>query len=220
MRIAKYIHSCLLVTEGNDTILFDPGKFSFIEGRVMPEQFSHVNTVIITHNHPDHVDVGMLRTIVAQSHATVFGNAATQAALSKEQISVTLLADGMQQTPNFTIRAIPAPHAAILADELPDNTAYVINDVFLNPGDSFAPALAALRGIKSAAIPSMAPWTTELAIADFAASLAPKSIIPVHDGYAKDFFLQQRYQNFTRHFTKQGATFEQLYNPGDYVDLD
>ena len=37
MRISKYIHACLLVEKGADKILFDPGKFSFIEGLVSKE---------------------------------------------------------------------------------------------------------------------------------------------------------------------------------------
>ena len=32
MRVSKYIHACLLVEDGDDKILFDPERFSFIEG--------------------------------------------------------------------------------------------------------------------------------------------------------------------------------------------
>lgn len=39
MRISKYIHSCLLIEKGGDRILFDPDKFSYVEGLVKPEQF-------------------------------------------------------------------------------------------------------------------------------------------------------------------------------------
>jgi len=34
MRITKYIHSCLLIENESDKILFDPGLFSFVEGKV------------------------------------------------------------------------------------------------------------------------------------------------------------------------------------------
>lgn len=30
MRVSKYIHACLLVEDGDDKILFDPGKFSLL----------------------------------------------------------------------------------------------------------------------------------------------------------------------------------------------
>jgi L-ascorbate metabolism protein UlaG (beta-lactamase superfamily) len=77
MRVYKYIHSCLVVEEGGDKILFDPGMFSFLEGQVTPEAFRDVGTIIITHNHPDHVDVVSLKKIVELSGATVITNSQT-----------------------------------------------------------------------------------------------------------------------------------------------
>ena len=34
MHIEKFVHSCLRLTVGADALLFDPGKFGFIDGRV------------------------------------------------------------------------------------------------------------------------------------------------------------------------------------------
>ncbi len=34
MRVYKFIHSCLVVEEGGDKIVFDPGMFSFTEHRL------------------------------------------------------------------------------------------------------------------------------------------------------------------------------------------
>ena len=64
MRIAKYIHSCLLFEHNGEQLLFDPGKFSFVEGRVTPEAFANVSTIVITHDLPDHLDVAAVRQIV------------------------------------------------------------------------------------------------------------------------------------------------------------
>ena len=55
MQISKYLHSCLLFEQEDDKLLFDPGNYSFIEGRVTPETFRDVSTVVITHSHPDHL---------------------------------------------------------------------------------------------------------------------------------------------------------------------
>lgn len=219
MRIYKYIHSCLLAEEGGEKILFDPGVFSFVEGKVQIETFKDVSTIILTHQHPDHVDVSALKRILAQSQATVITNTEGKEALEKENIQVKVLETGDYQTKNFTIRALAVEHAAILAPTLPQNTAYILNDDFLNPGDSFASSLTALKGIQALAVPSMAPWTTELAIAQFAKDMAPKIIIPVHDGYAKDFFLAQRYANYEKNFSPLGIKFQHMSNPGDFVDI-
>src|SRR5947209_1646246 len=115
MRVYKYIHSCLVVEEGGDKILFDPGVFSFMEGQVSPEAFRDVGTIIITHNHPDHVDVSALKKIVELSGATVITNSETKAAFAKEGIEATVLDEGSFQSKNFTIRGLPADHAKILA---------------------------------------------------------------------------------------------------------
>ena len=134
MRIYKYIHSCLLIEEGEDKILFDPGIFSFIEGKVHPEAFKDVTTIIITHQHPDHVDISALKDIVVRSGASVVTNAEGKKALEAEMMT-------------------------------------------------------------------------------------PQMVIPVHDGYAKDFFLKQRYENYGKYFSPLGIKFQPMTLPGDVVDI-
>lgn len=91
--------------------------------------------------------------------------------------------------------------------------------IFLNPGDSFAKDLDAKAGTPVLALPIMAPWNTELEVAEFAQRMQPRRIIPIHDGYAKDFFLQQRYENFTKFFAQRGMRFEPLRTPGDAIEI-
>ena len=219
MRISKYIHSCLLVEEGDDKILFDPGIFSFVEGKVSPATFKDVSTVVITHPHPDHVDIPSLKKILANSKASVVTNTEGKTALEKEQIQVIVLEEGDYQTRNFTLHAIAATHEKILAPTLPQNTAYVVNDMLLNPGDSFASHLSTLKGIKALALPVMAPWTTDVEMAEFARTMAPQIVIPVHDGYVKDFFLKLRYDVYESYFSSLNITLQRMYNPGDVVEL-
>lgn len=99
------------------------------------------------------------------------------------------------------------------------NTAYIINDSFLNPGDSFAPLPSTLRGIKALALVVAAPWTTEVTTAEFAETIAPQMVIPVHDGYVKSFFQKMRYDNYDRYFSTKGITFQRLVSPGDGVEI-
>ena len=219
MRVYKYMHSCLVVEEGGDKILFDPGMFSFLEGQVTPEAFRDVGTIIITHNHPDHVDVVSLKKIVELSGATVITNSQTRGAFAREGIEAMVLDEGSYQSKDFTIRAVPATHEKILAPTLPQNTAYIINESFLNPGDSFAALPSTLRGIKALALVVAAPWTTEVTTAGFAETIAPQMVIPVHDGYVKGFFQKMRYDNYDRYFSTKGITFQRLVSPGDGVEI-
>ncbi len=112
-----------------------------------------------------------------------------------------------------------AQHAPILNAVLPQNIAYVVNNTLLHPGDSFASSLDAWKGIPVLALPIMAPWMTELEVAEFARRMSPQKIIPVHDGYAKDFFLQQRYENYQKYFSPLGIDFQWLDKPGDSIEV-
>lgn len=219
MRISKYIHSCLVLEENGSRLLFDPGQFSFVEGRVRPEDFQNVTTIVVTHAHPDHVDVGMLQRIVEISGASVVTNGATAQQLSEAGVQASVLEDGSTTVGPFTLRAIPAPHDPVLSDKLPQNTAYLVNDRVLNPGDSFSPALASLAGTPTLVLPVMAPWLTEIASFRFAASLRPEMVIPVHDGYVRDFFLPLRYAVYDAYLARLGIRLAHLLEPGASIEV-
>jgi L-ascorbate metabolism protein UlaG (beta-lactamase superfamily) len=219
MRVSKFIHSCLLVEEGRDKILFDPGMFSFMEDQVTPDTFRDVGTIIITHNHPDHLDVAALQKIVELSGAMVITNSETKDVLTKQGIEAMVLEEGSYQSKDFTIRAVPASHEKILAPTLPQNTAYIINESFLNPGDSFAQLPSTVKGIKALALVVAALWTTEVTTAAFAETIAPQMVIPVHDSYVKSFFQKMRYDNYERYFSTKGITFQRLVSLGDGVEI-
>lgn len=221
MRISKYIHSCLLIEKEADKILFDPGRFSFVEGRVKPEQFVNLSATILTHQHPDHLDDDALRKIVDNNpSAVILTNAEIQARMAEKGIAAEVFETGTRSLGSFTLAALDAPHAPILGSAAPQNTAYVIDDRFLHPGDSFAASLDARKNTMALALPLMAPWTTELEVAEFARRIQPRQIIPIHDGYAKDFFLHQRYENFQKHFSQQGIEFQWMDKPGDFIDIN
>lgn len=220
MRISKHIHACLLVEDGGDRILFDPGKFSFVEGLVKPEDFRDLSAVVLTHRHPDHVDDDALGKIVANNpSATVLTNAEIEEQLRRLGITAELFESGKRAVGTFNLEAVSAAHEPILNAEPPRNIAYVVNGRLLHPGDSFDHSLDAYHGIELLALPIMAPWTTELEVAEFARRVSPRQIIPIHDGYAKEFFLKQRYENFQKYFAELGIKFHPLGGPGESVEV-
>jgi L-ascorbate metabolism protein UlaG (beta-lactamase superfamily) len=219
MRIRKYIHSCLLVESGDARILFDPGKFSFLDGAVKPESFSDLSAIVLTHQHPDHMDADSLKTIVERNpSAVVLANTQIREQLGKAGIEVEVFESGAREVRGCRLEAIGAAHAEILNAERPQNVAYVVDGRLLHPGDSFDHSLDGRKGIELLALPLMAPWNTELAVAEFALRLAPKTVFPIHDGYAKDFFLTSRYENFTKYFAKHDIEFVPLKDVGASLD--
>ena len=240
MKITKFLHSCLLVEKGNDKILFDPGKFSFLDTDIppcghehehketvaprtslSPSEFTHISAVIITHSHPDHMDDEALKVIVANNPgAVMYGNAGIAAALQPKGLNIELFEEGTKRVGEFKVDAYEARHEKIVAAKIPPNTAYVVNDSLLNPGDSYAYSLDSLRGkFEVLALPVMAPWCSEMDTAGFAGRMNAKRVLPIHDGYVKDFFLRMRYDNWESHFIGHGVKFERLERAGDSVEL-
>ncbi|MDQ3750517.1 MAG: MBL fold metallo-hydrolase [Acidobacteriota bacterium] len=220
MRITKYIHSCLLIENETDKILFDPGLFSFVERKIKPSQFTDLLAIILTHNHPDHIDAHSLKEIIENNpDAVVLANTEIKNKLAEKEIAVEAFETGRRRVGNFNIEAFDAPHEKILADEIPQNTAYVIDNVFVHPGDSLAESVVKRSGIKILALPTMAPWETELQTFDFAKKMSPQYVVPIHDGYAKDFFLESRYENFQKFFKRENIEFQWMNKTGDFFEI-
>ncbi len=219
MKITKYIHSCLLIEHENDKILFDPGHFSFVEGKVKPSQFKDITAILLTHCHPDHIDDDALAEIIENNPGVqLLANSEITGKLEKKDITAEIFEHGKRIVGSFEIEAFDAPHEAILADEIPQNTAYVINGSILHPGDSLSKNLYHLKGMEVVCLPMTAPWETELQTFDFAKQLAPKRIVPIHDGYVKDFFLHSRYLAFQNFLRRENIIFHWMNKEGDYAE--
>jgi len=219
MKISKYLHSCLLFELDGYKLLIDPGNITFAEELVKPEQFADVNTIVITHIHPDHLDIENLKKIIQFSGANVLANKQVGDKLTSENITFSLLCNGLSQVGPFKLEAFTVVHELIMDNPLPQMTGLLINDKVLHPVDSMEDALLKYKGVELLIMVTMAPFANEPRIAGFADKLQPKQILPVHDGYAKEFFIKQRYEAYTKHFDKQGIKFHQIYQPGDSISI-
>lgn len=221
MRITKYIHACLLIEKAADKILFDPGKFSFAEGKVKPNQFKNLSAIILTHCHPDHIDDESLREIIENNPgAVVLANTEIKNKLAVKEIKIEVFETGTRSVGKFKIEAFNAAHENILADEIPQNTAYVVEDVFVHPGDSLADTVLTRAKTKILALPTMAPWETELQAFEFAKKMSPEKVVPIHDGYVKDFFLKSRYAALQKFLKKENIEFLWMSEAGDFIEVE
>jgi L-ascorbate metabolism protein UlaG (beta-lactamase superfamily) len=219
VKISKYLHSCLLFEEDGEKLLFDPGTHTFVEEIVTPEAFRDVSTVVITHGHPDHLDLDALTQILALSGAAVIANGEVAATLGTAGIGATVVEEGPHTAGPFHLLAIPTPHEAILAPAVPRHTAFLVNERVLNCADSFGEPLLAHAGVETLIMPVMAPFLTEVGAFAFAKRMRPRQLIPVHDGYSKPFFLKLRYDNYAKQFDQIGVRFHRLADPGDSVTV-
>lgn len=210
MKIQKFLHSCLLVEHEGARVLFDPGLYSFIEGRVKPEVFNNIDAILITHEHFDHVDVAGLKVILKNNpQASVYGNSGVVEHLKKEGVTVIVFEEGEKRIKGLPIWAKFAQHATILSPA-PKNTAYIVGGKLLITGDSFDEELEKLKGIEVLALPIMAPWLRAIDAVAFAAAVGAKKIFPVHDGFARDFFLERQYPGFAKAFAEAKIDFYPL----------
>jgi len=210
-----------LLEKGGSKVLFDPGKFSFMDGAPKPADFEGLNAIVITHSHPDHMDDEAIKTVVEQNrNATIYGNSGIAKALGEKGLMVELFESGTKNIGGFKIDAYEARHEKIVSGQIPPNTAYIVDDSLLNPGDSYAFSLDALIGrFDVLALPTMAPWTNELETLGFASRMNAKRVIPIHDGYVKDFFLRMRYENWENVLGARDVKFERMERVGDEVEV-
>lgn len=210
MTIQKFLHSCLLIEENKTRILIDPGSFSFIEGKVKPETFTDIDAVFITHEHFDHVDIPNLKIILNNnSRAAVYGNSGVADSLKKADITVLPFEEGKKKFGTVEVEAIFSQHATTLWPS-PKNTAFIFNGTILITGDSFDEGLEKLRGITVLALPVAAPWLRQVDAVAFAENIGAKTIIPVHDGFVKEFFLERQHAGFAKRFSELDINYKPL----------
>ncbi len=184
MRITHLGHACLLV-QGRDTqLLIDPGTFS--SGF---ENLTDLDAVIVTHQHPDHVDAGLLPDLLD-------ANPGAEALLEPETVSsLELTAAGTpfptgssRDIGDLRVTAVGGQHARIHEwVPLVGNVGLLISErdgpTLFHPGDSYADAPA---GVDVLAVPLSAPWARVSETLAFVRAVAAPVAFPIHDGLLKD----------------------------------
>jgi L-ascorbate metabolism protein UlaG (beta-lactamase superfamily) len=177
MRVTKFGHSCLLVEVQKARILIDPGNFSTGQ-----ETVSGLHAVLITHEHPDHITLDSVKTILSNNpNALIYTNEGVGKLLSEAGISYQTLENGtVAEIEGVSVRGYGVDHACI-HDSIPliRNTGYMIADAFFYPGDALTQFP---QNVEVLALPVAAPWLTLADAVEYALKVKPKVCFPVHDG--------------------------------------
>ena len=202
MRITKYIHSCLKVempAPVNRTVIFDPGVMS--ESALDVDSLQHVDDIIITHIHGDHVSVPLLKKLLAK-FPTV------RITTTKETVNY-LAGEGIKatSTPPQGVVFFDSPHENVepLFPQ-PEQIGVHYLDKLTDPGDShsFTETKAIL------ALPITAPWGSSIKALNLALELKPKYVLPIHDWHWREEARQQTYDRFEEKLGEQGIIFIKL----------
>lgn len=169
--------------------MIDPGLFSFIENRITPKDIGPVDAILLTHEHADHYDPQALKTFIEMRAPTIITHKEIGELLSKEGIGFQAIAAGdTLNIQGFEIQATNSPHGE-LPGHAPTNLGYFINQTLFHPGDSYTqvPACTVL------ALPTFSPWGTVVQATDCIDKVRPSVVIPIHDGFVKDFMSERIY---------------------------
>lgn len=180
MRLRHLGHSCLLVEVADRTILIDPGSWSSDF-----EDLSGLDAIVVTHQHADHLDRGRFAGLVRSNpDATIVTDPQSAALLADDGLTVTSWDDGVIQVGDVSLSAHGNEHA-FNHSRVPQvaNVGVKVSaagePVLFHPGDAYD---AAPGMIDLLAVPINAPWTAVRDSIDFVRRIAPRSIVPIHDG--------------------------------------
>jgi L-ascorbate metabolism protein UlaG (beta-lactamase superfamily) len=199
MKITKFVHSCLLVEMPepvNRTALFDPGAMS--EAALDVDHLKFLDDIIITHLHPDHMSLDLIKKLVIK-FPEVRITAPADAAKQLMQAGLTA-----QSEPSEGITFFDAPHEEVWPMfPNPDEIGVHYLGKLSDPGDShsFHETKAIL------ALPVQAPWGSTIKAYKLAVELKPQFVIPIHDWHWTDAARESSYDRLEELFKEQGITF-------------
>lgn len=204
MKITKYPQSNFLIEDNGSRVLIDPGFLTF--EKYQPSDFESAQAVLITHQHPDHLDKKATETL-SGLRIPIYGNSDVASVLSNESVQINVVESNKEfEAAGFRIKPIDLPHCKLLyctqcskqltASEIspekrcklhpdaaprlvdgPPNTGFVVNGVLFHPGDGIE--LATLK-IENACIPINGPTINFDRAWKLITSLEAKRVLPMH----------------------------------------
>lgn len=198
MKITKFVHSCLLVEMPepvNRTVLFDPGIFSSVEA----DQLEFLDDIVITHEHPDHCNLELIKSLVEK-----FPNVRikTPSTLVPKLEGISVTTDAVEGMELFDARH--EGHGPFLKP--PENIGVHYLDKLTFPGDSHS----FMETKEILALPVAAPWGSTDRAVQLALQLKPKHILPIHDWHWRDEVRVDMYDRLEQLFEQYDITFHKL----------
>ena len=181
MRITKFGHACVRIESGSTTVVVDPG------GWTEREAVDGATVVLVTHEHPDHLDPDNLRAAGAPIYT--IGAVARQIKEQAPDVSerVTVVAPGDRLDLGLPVTVVGEKHA-VIHPELQhfDNSGYLLEVEgrrIFHPGDALTERPADLDLLL---LPVHAPWNKISEVVDYARAVGAPLSVAVHDGLLND----------------------------------
>ncbi|TIC84503.1 MBL fold metallo-hydrolase [Nocardioides sp. GY 10127] len=175
MRLVKHTHATVTLHHDGGMLLIDPGSFTANAAALLAE----ADAVLVTHDHPDHLDVDALRAEMARRPELPVHVPASVAASLEGTLAAS---DGDTfEAAGLTVTAHGHEHAEIHPDvEVPENVAYLVGGVY-HPGDSYHAPEGVVGNVDLLLVPTSGPWSVTGKAADFVRAVKPGRCIQLHD---------------------------------------
>ncbi|NES26645.1 MBL fold metallo-hydrolase [Micromonospora terminaliae] len=208
MQLTKYAHSCMRLEHDGGVLVVDPGVFSD------PAALDGADAVLITHEHPDHVNVEALTRALSRRPARVYGPGSLAKVLGDAAEALTVVTPGESFTAaGVAVRAYGGQHAVIHPDiPVVPNLGYLINDVVYHPGDALV--VPDEVQVDTLFAPIHAPWSKFSEVVDFIRAVAPRRAFALHDALLND----NGFGVLDRQYTALSKTEYRRLEPGTRID--
>lgn len=207
MKLTKYTHACIRLEKDGQVLVLDPGVYSETE-----EALDSAQAVLITHEHPDHVDVAAAAAALEGSTSLeLYAPKGVAARLREEAQSAgsrihTVDPGTGFQVAGFAVESFGGQHA-LIHPQIPvvANIGYLIDSNVYHPGDSFI--IPDGVNVLTLLVPVHAPWNKVAEVVDFVIGVRAPKAFPIHDG-----LLNERGQGMIEgHVTRIGAKYGTEY---------
>jgi L-ascorbate metabolism protein UlaG (beta-lactamase superfamily) len=214
MLLTKYTHACVRLENDGEILAIDPGSFSELE-----DALGGAGTVLVTHEHADHVDLDRLPGIIADSPSLhVYAPAVVAEQLRQrdnerggdaaERIHAVEPGSAFE-VPGFRIRTYGGQHA-LIHPLIPvvANIGYLVNETVYHPGDSFIVPDGLTAPV--VLVPIHAPWNKVSEVIDFVTAMRAERAFPIHDGLLNETgrgMVEKHVANFGARY---GTSYEHL----------
>src|SRR3954466_13336616 len=176
MELTKYGHSCIRLDEGERALAIDPGVFSDV-----PEALDGATAVLITHEHPDHIDADTLRRAAGRdSRMRIFAPAPVAESLADLGEQVVTVGPGETfEAGGFAVRTFGGQHA-LIHPTIPvvPNVGYLVEDSVYHPGDAL---IVPPVPVSLLLAPLHAPWSKTAEVIDFVVAVRAPRAVGIHD---------------------------------------
>ncbi|MFE2378887.1 MBL fold metallo-hydrolase [Streptomyces sp. NPDC059398] len=174
MRLTKHAHACVTLTDGDRTLLIDPGTFT----PNAAELIADADAILVTHEHFDHFDEAALRAELARRPGlTVHTTAEAAAKLGAQAVAVS--AGDRIDVAGFQVTVHGEQHA-LIHEKIPQgqNVGFLVEGRVFHPGDSYSVPEAP---VETLLLPTSGPWTKFGEAADFVQAVRPGRSIQIHE---------------------------------------